>query len=72
MHVEWYGQSAFRLSDGGATVFIDPFDDMSRALASAACAGTTRRSRASRPTCCSSRTSTSTTTASRSIGGDPR
>jgi L-ascorbate metabolism protein UlaG (beta-lactamase superfamily) len=28
MHVEWYGQSAFRLSDGGTTVFIDPFDDM--------------------------------------------
>src|SRR4051794_8254576 len=29
MDLEWYGQSAFRLSDGGRTVFIDPFDDMS-------------------------------------------
>ncbi len=28
MRIEWYGQSAFRLSDGGATVFVDPFDDM--------------------------------------------
>jgi L-ascorbate metabolism protein UlaG (beta-lactamase superfamily) len=28
MQVEWYGQSAFRLSDGAATVFIDPFDDL--------------------------------------------
>jgi L-ascorbate metabolism protein UlaG (beta-lactamase superfamily) len=28
MQVEWYGQSAFRLSDGGTTVFIDPFDDL--------------------------------------------
>jgi L-ascorbate metabolism protein UlaG (beta-lactamase superfamily) len=28
MHIEWYGQSAFRLSDGAATVFIDPFDDI--------------------------------------------
>ena len=27
MHVEWYGQSAFRLTDGATTVFIDPFDD---------------------------------------------
>lgn len=26
MHVEWYGQSAFRLSDGDRTVVIDPFD----------------------------------------------
>jgi L-ascorbate metabolism protein UlaG (beta-lactamase superfamily) len=26
MHVEWYGQSAFRLSDGERTVVIDPFD----------------------------------------------
>ncbi|MEY2516860.1 MAG: hypothetical protein QOJ89_4218 [bacterium] len=25
MHVEWYGQSAFRLTDGGTSVFIDPF-----------------------------------------------
>jgi L-ascorbate metabolism protein UlaG (beta-lactamase superfamily) len=33
MHVEWYGQSAFRLSADGTTVFIDPFGDMS-ALAS--------------------------------------
>src|SRR4051812_10157955 len=29
MDLEWYGQSAFRLSDGERTVFIDPFDDMS-------------------------------------------
>ena len=28
MQVEWYGQSAFRLTDGATTVFIDPFDDM--------------------------------------------
>jgi L-ascorbate metabolism protein UlaG (beta-lactamase superfamily) len=26
MQVEWYGQSAFRLSDGERTVVIDPFD----------------------------------------------
>ena len=29
LEVEWYGQSAFRLTDGASTVFIDPFDDMS-------------------------------------------
>jgi L-ascorbate metabolism protein UlaG (beta-lactamase superfamily) len=29
MHVEWYGQSAFRLAAPDATVFIDPFGDMS-------------------------------------------
>jgi L-ascorbate metabolism protein UlaG (beta-lactamase superfamily) len=29
MELEWYGQSAFRLTDDGRTVFIDPFDDMS-------------------------------------------
>jgi L-ascorbate metabolism protein UlaG (beta-lactamase superfamily) len=29
MQVEWYGQSAFRLSAGGQTVFIDPFGDVS-------------------------------------------
>jgi L-ascorbate metabolism protein UlaG (beta-lactamase superfamily) len=29
MQVEWYGQSAFRLSANGTTVFIDPFGDMS-------------------------------------------
>ena len=28
MHVEWYGQSAFRLEAGGTTVAIDPFGDM--------------------------------------------
>lgn len=28
MHVTWYGQSAYRLSDGETTVFIDPFEDM--------------------------------------------
>jgi L-ascorbate metabolism protein UlaG (beta-lactamase superfamily) len=33
MHVEWYGQSAFKLTAGGATVFIDPFGDMSGASA---------------------------------------
>jgi L-ascorbate metabolism protein UlaG (beta-lactamase superfamily) len=29
MQVQWYGQSAFRLTDGGTTVFVDPFGDMS-------------------------------------------
>jgi L-ascorbate metabolism protein UlaG (beta-lactamase superfamily) len=29
MRVEWYGQSAFKLSDGETTVAIDPFGDMS-------------------------------------------
>jgi L-ascorbate metabolism protein UlaG (beta-lactamase superfamily) len=29
MQVEWYGQSAFRLSGDEATVFIDPFGDVS-------------------------------------------
>ena len=29
MQVEWYGQSAFRLTANGTTVFIDPFGDMS-------------------------------------------
>lgn len=33
MHVEWYGQSSFRLQAGGTTVFIDPFGDMSAAAA---------------------------------------
>jgi L-ascorbate metabolism protein UlaG (beta-lactamase superfamily) len=32
MHVEWYGQSAFRLTDGSTTVFIDPFGDMTPML----------------------------------------
>lgn len=32
MHVEWYGQSAFRLSDGSMTVFIDPFGDIAPAV----------------------------------------
>ncbi|MCW2952265.1 MAG: Zn-dependent hydrolase of the beta-lactamase fold family [Conexibacter sp.] len=31
MQVEWYGQSAFRLTDGSITVFVDPFGDMSPA-----------------------------------------
>lgn len=31
MRVEWYGQSAFRLSSTQGTVFIDPFGDMSAA-----------------------------------------
>lgn len=29
MQLEWYGQSAFRLASDEATVFIDPFGDMS-------------------------------------------
>jgi L-ascorbate metabolism protein UlaG (beta-lactamase superfamily) len=29
MQLEWYGQSAFRLSEGAVTFFIDPFDDLS-------------------------------------------
>lgn len=29
MRVEWYGQSAFALSDGSTTVAIDPFGDLS-------------------------------------------
>ncbi len=29
MEIEWYGQSAFRLSGNEHTVFIDPFDDLS-------------------------------------------
>jgi L-ascorbate metabolism protein UlaG (beta-lactamase superfamily) len=29
MHVEWFGQSAFSLSAADATVFIDPFGDLS-------------------------------------------
>lgn len=29
MQVEWYGQSAFRLSSEEATVFLDPFGDVS-------------------------------------------
>lgn len=33
MHVEWYGQSAFSLRSGDTTVFVDPFGDMSGALA---------------------------------------
>jgi hypothetical protein len=28
MQVEWYGQSAFRLTDGATTVVLDPFDDL--------------------------------------------
>jgi L-ascorbate metabolism protein UlaG (beta-lactamase superfamily) len=33
MHVEWYGQSAFRLATADAVVFVDPFGDMSAAAA---------------------------------------
>jgi L-ascorbate metabolism protein UlaG (beta-lactamase superfamily) len=33
MHVEWYGQSAFRLQEGDVTVAIDPFGDMGAAAA---------------------------------------
>ena len=29
MRVEWYGQSAFALSDGSSTIAIDPFGDLS-------------------------------------------
>jgi L-ascorbate metabolism protein UlaG (beta-lactamase superfamily) len=29
MHIEWYGQSAFRLTSSDTTVVIDPFADMS-------------------------------------------
>src|SRR3954447_14221498 len=29
MQVEWYGQAAFRLAAADATVFIDPFADVS-------------------------------------------
>jgi L-ascorbate metabolism protein UlaG (beta-lactamase superfamily) len=32
MYVEWYGQSAFRLTDGSTTVFIDPFANMTALL----------------------------------------
>jgi L-ascorbate metabolism protein UlaG (beta-lactamase superfamily) len=31
MHVTWFGQSAFALTDGATTVVIDPFGDMSAA-----------------------------------------
>jgi L-ascorbate metabolism protein UlaG (beta-lactamase superfamily) len=30
MQVEWFGQSSFRLTANGTTVFIDPFGDMGR------------------------------------------
>src|SRR3954447_21315183 len=33
MQVKWYGQSAFRLSADGTTVFIDPFGDVSGLVA---------------------------------------
>jgi L-ascorbate metabolism protein UlaG (beta-lactamase superfamily) len=33
MQVEWYGQSAFRLTDGERTVVIDPFGDVSALVA---------------------------------------
>jgi L-ascorbate metabolism protein UlaG (beta-lactamase superfamily) len=31
MEIRWYGQSAFSLTDGDRTVFVDPFGDMSAA-----------------------------------------
>jgi len=34
MRIRWYGQSAFSLSDGDTSVFIDPFSDMSGFAAS--------------------------------------
>ena len=33
MQIQWYGQSAFLLTDGDRAVFIDPFGDMSGAAA---------------------------------------
>jgi L-ascorbate metabolism protein UlaG (beta-lactamase superfamily) len=33
MRVEWFGQSAFHLTGGGRSVFIDPFGDLSAATA---------------------------------------
>lgn len=33
MLVEWYGQSAFHLTGGGRSVLIDPFGDLSAAMA---------------------------------------
>ncbi|HET8528306.1 MAG TPA: MBL fold metallo-hydrolase [Gaiellaceae bacterium] len=33
MRIRWYGQSAFLLTDGGRSVFVDPFGDMSGAAA---------------------------------------
>jgi L-ascorbate metabolism protein UlaG (beta-lactamase superfamily) len=33
MKIRWYGQSAFSLVEGGTTVFVDPFGDMSGAAA---------------------------------------
>jgi L-ascorbate metabolism protein UlaG (beta-lactamase superfamily) len=33
MHVQWFGQSAFRLESGGTSVFVDPFGDASRLAA---------------------------------------
>ncbi len=32
MQVEWYGQAAFRLSDGETTLFVDPFGDIGDSL----------------------------------------
>src|SRR3954453_15300471 len=33
MRIEWFGQSAFRLDGGGASVFIDPFGVPGEAMA---------------------------------------
>ncbi len=49
MHVRWYGQSAFLLSEGERRLMIDPFGD-GKALAAAASASSTRRSMGSMPT----------------------
>ena len=71
MQVEWYGQSAFRLTDGATTVFIDPFDDLVGRWRARDALGVPRDRGRARPTSCSSPTSTSTTTGSSAIGGDP-
>jgi L-ascorbate metabolism protein UlaG (beta-lactamase superfamily) len=33
MQIEWYGQSAFRLSSARETVVVDPFADLSQLTA---------------------------------------
>jgi L-ascorbate metabolism protein UlaG (beta-lactamase superfamily) len=62
MQVEWYGQSAFRLSSSEATVAIDPFADLS-ALTGRGMRFDYPAIAGLEPSCCSSPTSTLTTTA---------